>query len=72
MFREEGTTVSAWIRERRLEHCRRDLRDPLQLHRPVSAIAAGWGFVDAAHFSRLFKAAYGATPREYRVTVLRP
>ncbi|MFI0407839.1 helix-turn-helix domain-containing protein [Actinomadura sp. 3N508] len=69
LFREEGTTVSAWIKERRLEHCRRDLRDPLQLHRPVSAIAARWGFVDAARFSRLFKAAYGASPREYRVTV---
>ncbi|TYB38400.1 helix-turn-helix domain-containing protein [Actinomadura chibensis] len=69
LFREEGTTVSSWIKERRLEHCRRDLRDPLQLNRPVSAIAARWGFVDAAHFSRLFKAAYGASPREYRVTV---
>lgn len=68
LFREEGTTVSSWIRERRLEHCRRDLRDPLQRHRPVSAIAARWGFVDAAHFSRLFKAAYGASPREYRLT----
>lgn len=66
LFQEEGTTVSAWIRRRRLEHCRRDLRDPLQLGRPVSAIAARWGFVDAAHFSRLFKAAYGASPREYR------
>lgn len=69
LFHEEGSTVSVWIRERRLEHCRRDLRDPLQLGRPVSAIAARWGFVDAAHFSRLFKAAYGASPREYRVEV---
>ncbi|WP_242906273.1 helix-turn-helix domain-containing protein [Actinomadura terrae] len=69
LFREEGTTVSMWIKQRRLEHCRRDLRDPLQLNRPVSAIAARWGFVDAAHFSRLFKAAYGASPREYRVTI---
>ncbi|WP_207401016.1 helix-turn-helix domain-containing protein [Actinomadura roseirufa] len=69
IFQEEGTTVSMWIKQRRLEHCRRDLRDPLQLNRPVSVIAARWGFVDAAHFSRLFKAAYGASPREYRVTV---
>jgi len=69
LFREEGTTVSLWIKQRRLEHCRRDLRDPLQLNRPVSAIAARWGFVDAAHFSRLFKATYGASPREYRVTI---
>ncbi|WP_344669312.1 helix-turn-helix domain-containing protein [Catenulispora yoronensis] len=68
LFSQEGTTVSALIRERRLEHCRRDLRDPLQLTRPVSAIAARWGFVDAAHFSRVFRSAYGASPREYRFT----
>ncbi|WEH12836.1 helix-turn-helix domain-containing protein [Streptomyces sp. VNUA24] len=68
LFRDEGTTVSAWIRERRLEHCRRDLRDPLQLSRPVGAIASRWGFADAAHFSRIFRSAYGASPREYRLT----
>jgi AraC-like DNA-binding protein len=69
LFRGQGTTVSAWVRQRRLEHCRRDLRDPLQASRPVSAIAARWGYPDAAHFSRLFKATFGVTPREYRVTV---
>ncbi|MFJ9900658.1 helix-turn-helix domain-containing protein [Streptomyces sp. NPDC091280] len=68
LFRDEGTTVSSWIRERRLEHCRRDLRDPLQLARPVGVIAARWGFADAAHFSRIFRSAYGTSPREYRVT----
>jgi AraC-like DNA-binding protein len=68
LFHEENTTVSSWIRERRLEHCRRDLRDPLQSSRPVSAIAARWGFVDAAHFSRVFRSAYGASPREYRIS----
>ena len=68
LFRSEGTSVSRYIRERRLEHCRRDLTDPRQFSRPVSAVGAHWGFVDAAHFSRLFKAAYGYTPREYRLT----
>ncbi|MFE7114022.1 helix-turn-helix domain-containing protein [Streptomyces sp. NPDC057654] len=66
LFRAEGRTVSSWIRTRRLEHCRRDLRDPLQAGRPVGVIASRWGFVDAAHFSRVFRAAYGASPREFR------
>lgn len=66
VFHEQGTTVSSWIRERRLERCRRDLLDVLLADRPVAAIAARWGFVDAAHFSRVFRAAYGISPSELR------
>ncbi|WP_020497983.1 helix-turn-helix domain-containing protein [Sciscionella marina] len=66
VFREEGTTISAWIRERRLERCRRDLADPVYASSSVSSIAARWGFPDAAHFSRVFKTAYGESPSEYR------
>ncbi len=66
IFSEEGETVSAWIRSRRLERIRRDLIDPLHADRPVSAIAARWGLLDAAHFSRLFKAEYGQSPTAYR------
>lgn len=66
LFQEQGTSVSTWIRIRRLERCRRDLVNPLFADRPVSAIAARWGFVDAAHFSRTFKAAFGVSPSEFR------
>lgn len=66
IFSAEGATVSAWIRERRLEHIRRDLADPVLDERPVSAIATRWGLVDAAHFSRLFKAEFGISPTGYR------
>ncbi|RJO79220.1 helix-turn-helix domain-containing protein [Nocardia panacis] len=66
LFHEESTTVAGWIRERRLEHCRRDLRDPLRRDRSIGAIAARWGFADPAHFSRVFRAAYGRSPHEYR------
>jgi AraC-like DNA-binding protein len=66
LFRQKGTTVSTWIRERRLENCRRDLIDPLNAHLSVSAVAARWGFVEAAHFSRVFKAAYAMSPSELR------
>jgi len=66
LFQEQGTTVSTWIRTRRLERCRRDLIDPVFADRPVAAIAARWGFVDAAHFSRAFKAAFDVSPSEFR------
>ena len=34
----------------------------------MSGIGARWGLWDAAHFSRLFKATYGISPRAYRET----
>lgn len=67
IFKEQGVTVSAWIRSRRLEHCRRDLTDPLLDSKPVSAIAARWGFTDASHFSRLFRATFGEAPTRFRM-----
>lgn len=66
LFQEQNTTVSAWIRTRRLERCRRDLVDPLHADQSVASIASRWGFVDAAHFSRVFKAAYGESPSDVR------
>jgi AraC-like DNA-binding protein len=66
LFESEQTTVADWIRRRRLERCRRDLLDPELRDRPVSAIAERWGIPSAAHFSRLFRAAHGVPPAEYR------
>lgn len=61
-----GRGVAGWIRQRRLERCQRDLLDPALASRPVNAIAARWGFADAASFSRTFRAAYGVSPARYR------
>jgi AraC-like DNA-binding protein len=66
-FELDDETVTGWIRARRLERCRRDLRDPHLATRPVSAVAARWGLINPAHFSRAFRAAYGVTPSDYRV-----
>ncbi|TLS44285.1 helix-turn-helix domain-containing protein [Streptomyces montanus] len=66
LFAEEETTVAGWIRTRRLERCARDLADPATRDQPVAAIAARWGLLDGRHFARVFKAAYGETPRDYR------
>ena len=68
LFHASGTTVAGWIRQRRLEHCGHDLRDPRCMTRPVAAVGARWGYPDPAHFSRLFKAAYGVGPRDYRAS----
>jgi AraC-like DNA-binding protein len=67
LFESQGVTVSQWIKERRLEHCRRDLVDPALRRQTVAAIGARWGLRDAAHFSRLFKASFHTTPRGYRL-----
>ncbi len=66
LFEDEQTTVAAWIRTRRLERCRRDMLDPARHAEPVSSIAMRWGLTNAAHFSRLFRAQYGAPPAAYR------
>ncbi|MCS0498879.1 helix-turn-helix domain-containing protein [Protaetiibacter mangrovi] len=70
LFEREGMTLGGWIRARRLEHCRIELVDPAHLGASVSAIGARWGLWDAAHFSRLFKATFGASPRAYRQAAL--
>ncbi|WKX70098.1 AraC family transcriptional regulator [Streptomyces sp. XD-27] len=43
LFRQQGETVAASIRRRRLERCHADLTDPRLRRRPISAIAAHWG-----------------------------
>lgn len=67
LLAEQGYTVSGWIRERRLAHCRRDLADPALAHLPVGAVGGRWGFPNPAHFSNAFKMAYGISPREARL-----
>lgn len=66
LFENEPTTVSAFIRDRRLDQVVRDLSDPRLTHRTIAAIAAQWGFFEPAHFSRAFRTREGITPREFR------
>lgn len=66
LFHENDTTVSTWVRRRRLDECRIRLGDPAFDDRAISSIAAEWGFTDAAHFSRAFRAEFGCTARELR------
>lgn len=66
LFSEQGTTVSTLIRDRRLERCYDELVSPQHAHRSIAAIALENGFVDAAHFSRTFRAQYGVPPSAVR------
>jgi AraC-like DNA-binding protein len=66
LFAAEGTSVSEWVRRRRLEACWRDLRDASLCSLSISQIALARGFVNAAHFSRAFREQYGCTPSEIR------
>lgn len=61
LFADTGTTVSRSIRQRRLDVCYREL-SRARPGKTVTDVASRWGFVDSAHFSRLFKQAYGVTP----------
>jgi AraC family transcriptional activator of tynA and feaB len=49
-----------------LEECAEALRDPAQRGRTVTEIALSHGFNNPSHFSRVFRARYKTTPREYR------
>ncbi|MFF4347210.1 helix-turn-helix domain-containing protein [Streptomyces sp. NPDC001530] len=66
LFENEGTTVSQWVRQRRLEFCRHDLGRSSHRKLTVAAVARRWGFRSASHFSRVFRDAYGMSPREWQ------
>lgn len=66
LFEQNGTTVAHFIRQQRLERVRSDLAALHLGHLPVHAIGARWGFPRPAAFSRVFRAAYGMPPGEYR------
>jgi AraC family transcriptional regulator, positive regulator of tynA and feaB len=65
LFSQRGVTVGAWVRLRRLAQCRVALTD-VRKDRTITEIAMKWGFSDAAHFSRSFKAAFGISPSAFR------
>lgn len=66
LFSEAGTTVTGYVREQRLQGCRRDLRSPALAHLTVTAIGARWGLPDPAHLSRAFRSRFGVSPSEHR------
>lgn len=66
LFADAQTSVSAWIRDQRLERCAQDLANPALAHQSITQIAYRWGFNDLGHFGKLVRRKLGTSPREYR------
>jgi acetamidase/formamidase/AraC-like DNA-binding protein len=66
LFESIDDSFGHYVKVRRLERCRLDLRSPLHSQKSISDILFQWGFNDSASFSRAFREQYGISPREYR------
>lgn len=67
LFKEEGISVSAYIKQLRLDACQKALINPELRHLTTTNIALDCGFGDISHFHRCFKAEYQLTPRQLRM-----
>ncbi|WP_433201684.1 helix-turn-helix domain-containing protein [Dactylosporangium sp. CS-047395] len=68
-FAERGEQLSEFVMRGRLHGAHRELAD-----RPgatVAAVAEGWGFANARHFARRFRAEFGLSPADWRATASR-
>jgi AraC-like DNA-binding protein len=66
VFAAQHSTVSRYVRERRLQRACADLTDPTRASLSIATIARHWRFDNASVFSRAFKAQYGMSPQAYR------
>lgn len=66
-FEDDPCTLHQHIWVQRLEGTRAELEDPRSA-RSISEVAFAWGFNSPEHFSRVFRARYGASPREWRLS----
>lgn len=64
-FADQGLTVSQYIRDARLHQLRQYLQASSQ-NVSIGDLAARCGLYDAANLSRIFRAAFGMSPSEYR------
>lgn len=67
IFKEHGTTVTSWIRDRRLSQARSDLGNPILQSESIADICRRWGFEDQAYFSRIFRQKFGESPNQWRI-----
>lgn len=68
VLRARDTSFSELLWTQRLQKSRDWLVSKSFEHYPIQKIASMAGFKSAAHFSRMFKSTYGASPHEYRAS----
>jgi AraC-like DNA-binding protein len=66
LFCATETSVEATVISERLEHSRKLLTAPQNVHFSIGTIAYMSGFTHQAHFSRAFRQRFGCSPRELR------
>jgi AraC family transcriptional regulator, positive regulator of tynA and feaB len=66
IFRERQFTPSRYIRDVRLNAVAQALKSTRNAGRGIHEVALDYGFSDSASFSRVFKAAFGLSPRTWR------
>jgi len=64
----DARNFNQFINALRINHAKTLLEDPNCLHWPVLVVGLESGFASVGPFSRAFKAAFGATPNEYRLS----
>jgi AraC-like DNA-binding protein len=72
VWSSEPCSITDWVWSLRLDAARSKLGDPSFASWSISRIAFECGFNDAAHFSRVFKARFGCSPRESRHELIAP
>jgi AraC family transcriptional regulator, positive regulator of tynA and feaB len=60
LFSDRGMTVSDYIWQARLQHCRQELET--QSGKTITDVAFSWGFSSSSHFSRVFRKYFGIVP----------
>jgi AraC-like DNA-binding protein len=58
--------VGAYLRQRRLAGCYRELRSPFRPASSLAKIAQRWGFADHSHLTRQFRQTFGVSPSQVR------
>jgi AraC-like DNA-binding protein len=66
LLHTEGTSLSRYIWQRRLDRVSCLLKDPANVGNSISAYAFACGFNDMTHFSKAFRKKFGMSPTEFR------
>lgn len=71
LFSEVNLSFAQYIRQSRLELCRRDMANTIHQDLTISEICYRWGFNDLSYFSRIFRNQYGVPPRKFKESLVK-